>query len=110
LIYRVAILLGCDLISDPEAFIARKILERIFSIPSDIQRKLEKHQMQNCIISSIIFYVDALLDQERFPLETTPLFNLQLEIFTSCFQSQQLFATSVLMNSKENQMSIKLFV
>lgn len=72
-----SILLGCDLINDPEALVVRMIIERFFSISFDVQHKLEKHRLHYCIISSMLFYVKHLLEEERVLLETTPLFDLQ---------------------------------
>ncbi|KAA6381049.1 MAG: hypothetical protein EZS28_023424, partial [Streblomastix strix] len=75
--YRLALLLDCNLIEDNEAQIARSVINIIFHISNISRSTLDDFGLDKPILLSIKEYVERLLVEEKVPLETTPLIDLQ---------------------------------
>ncbi|KAA6391797.1 MAG: hypothetical protein EZS28_012676 [Streblomastix strix] len=75
--YRIANLLGCNLIEDNEAQIARSVINTILHISNTSQNILDDFGLDKPIFLSIKEYVERLLVEEIVPLETTPLIDIQ---------------------------------
>ncbi|KAA6381216.1 MAG: hypothetical protein EZS28_023257, partial [Streblomastix strix] len=74
--YRIALLLGCELIKDIETQIARSVISTILRNSNPSRKILEQSGLDNPILLSIKKYVEKLLEIEKVPLETTPLIDL----------------------------------
>ncbi|KAA6387670.1 MAG: hypothetical protein EZS28_016803, partial [Streblomastix strix] len=75
--YRIAYLLECNLIEDNEAQIARSVINIILHISNISRSTLDDFGLDKPILLSIKEYVERLLEEEKVPLETTPLIDLQ---------------------------------
>ncbi|KAA6402261.1 MAG: hypothetical protein EZS28_002207, partial [Streblomastix strix] len=75
--YRIANLLECNLIEDNEAKIARSVINTILHISNISQNTLNNFGLDKPILISIQEYVERLLVEEKVPLETTPLIDIQ---------------------------------
>ncbi|KAA6359197.1 MAG: hypothetical protein EZS28_045276, partial [Streblomastix strix] len=75
--YRIANLLDCYLIEDNEAQIARSVINSILQTSFKSRSILDQYGLDKPILLSIKEYVTRLFGDEKVPLETTPLIDVQ---------------------------------
>ncbi|KAA6403970.1 MAG: hypothetical protein EZS28_000496, partial [Streblomastix strix] len=78
--YRIANLLECNLIEDNEAQIARSVITIILHISNISRSILDDFGLDKLILISIQEYVERLFEDEKVPLETTPLIDLRTSL------------------------------